>query len=448
MSDAIKGVTFPDVVTEAPYAEAPYAFEDEPRKGSVGFWEIYTIAWRSIRSNLLRSILTALGVIIGVAAVVAMVSVGNGVRESVTSRFTSLGTNLLTISSGQGRGGPGLVRGSSTDTLTLADADAIQALNDPRIAGIAPALQSGNQQVKVGSVNTTATVIGTWPAYETVQSAPASTGSYFTTEDTDSRRRISVIGTTVADELFPDVDPNSIIGQSVKIANVSYDVVALLAEQASTGFSDPNANIIIPIDTYLQRIEREEYRGEPVVRTITVNVSDASDVLAVESDLNTLMANLHEISDPEDYDFSIRNQAAQLESVTEVFSTLTLFLGAIAGISLFVGGIGIMNIMLVSVTERTREIGVRKALGAKPRDILSQFLLEAILLSCAGGMIGIGIGVLAGYFATDALSVPFVLSMPSMVLAFAFSAAVGIFFGFYPAQQAAKLDPVDSLRYE
>ncbi|MEM7734778.1 MAG: ABC transporter permease [Deinococcota bacterium] len=443
MSDATYGVPLPDVVTEA-----TYAFEDEPRKGSVGFWEIYTIAWRSIRSNLLRSILTALGVIIGVAAVVAMVSVGNGVRESVTSRFSSLGTNLLTISSGQGRGGPGLVRGGGTDTLTLADAEAIQALNDTRIAGIAPALQSGNQQVKVGSMNTTATVVGTWPAYETVQSAPASAGGYFTLDDTNSRRRVSVIGTTIANELFPDVDPNSIIGQSIKIANVSYDVVAVLEEQASAGFNDPNANIIIPIDTYLQRIEREEYQGEPTVRTIAVNVADANDVLAVESDLTTLMANLHEMTDPEDYDFSIRNQATQLESVTEVFSTLTLFLGAIAGISLFVGGIGIMNIMLVSVTERTREIGVRKALGAKPRDILSQFLLEAILLSCAGGMIGIGIGVLAGYFATDALSVPFVLSMPSMVLAFAFSAAVGIFFGFYPAQQAAKLDPVDSLRYE
>ncbi len=437
-------------VNEAEDLEEFIRFEDEPRSGRLSFAEILKIAWRSIRANMLRSILTALGVIIGVAAVVALVSVGNGVRQNVTNRFSSFGTNLLTISSGQGGGGgpPGLVRGGGAQTVTLADAEGIAALADKRISGIAPALQSNSQQIKAGSNNTTATLIGTWPDYETVQNAPLQAGSYFSSDDLDKRRRVAVIGTDVLTELFPDTTASALIGQSIKIANISYDVVGVLKEQATAGFSNPNSNIIIPINTYLQRIERSEYQGEPTVRSIAVHVTDARDVTAVETDLTTLMANLHEKTNSADYDFNVRNQAAQLESVTAVFSTLTLFLGAIAGISLLVGGIGIMNIMLVSVTERTREIGVRKALGAKPRDILSQFLLEAILLSCVGGLIGISIGVIIAYFSTKALSVPLVVSLPSIVLAFAFSAAVGIFFGFYPAQRAAKLDPVDSLRYE
>ncbi|MCA9835289.1 MAG: ABC transporter permease [Trueperaceae bacterium] len=434
--------------TEAP--DNAFRFEDEPRSGRLGFLEILKIAWRSIRANMLRSILTALGVIIGVAAVVALVSVGNGVRQNVTNRFSSFGTNLLTIQSGQsGFGGPpGLVRGGATQTLTLADAEALRDLKDTRIEGIAPASQSNGQQVKAGSNNTTATVIGSWPDYEVVQNAEVQAGTYFTTDDVDKRRRVAVIGNDIVTELFPEAEASSVLGQSVKISNVSYDIVGVLKEQATAGFNDPNTNIIIPISTFSQRLERSEYKGEPTVRTITVKVADARDVSAVEADLTTLMANLHEKTSSDDYDFNIRNQASQLESVTAVFSTLTLFLGAIAGISLLVGGIGIMNIMLVSVTERTREIGVRKALGAKPRDILSQFLLEAIVLSCAGGLIGIGIGMVIAYFSTSALSVPFVVSIPSMVLAFAFSAAVGIFFGFYPARRAAKLDPVDSLRYE
>ena len=431
--------------------EATFRFEDEPRSGGLNFLELLKIAWRSIRGNMLRSILTALGVIIGVGAVIALVSVGNGVRVNVTNQFSSLGTNLLTISGGQGGGfggPPGLVRGGGSQTLTLSDAEAIVALGDTRIAGVAPTVQSNNQQLKAGSLNTSASVIGSWPDYRTVQSADTQAGGYFTLEDVARRRRLAVIGSDVAAALFPEVDPQALPGQTVKIANVSYDVVGVLAEQAGSGFNNPNDDVIIPIETFLQRIDRTTFQGESVVSNIAVNVGDPRNVTAVQNDLTTLLANLHDKSSPDEYDFTVRNQAAQLESVTAVFSTLTLFLGAIAGISLLVGGIGIMNIMLVSVTERTREIGVRKALGAKPRDILSQFLLEAILLSCVGGLIGVALGVALGYFATDALSVPFVLSLPSIALAFAFSAAVGIFFGFYPAQRAAKLDPVESLGYE
>jgi putative ABC transport system permease protein len=430
--------------------DEPFRFEDAPRGAGLGLLELLKIAWRSIRSNMLRSILTALGVIIGVGAVIALVSVGNGVRKNVTNQFSSLGTNLLTITSSQGGnfGPPGLVRSGGRQTLTLGDAEAVAALADARIAGVAPVVQSSNQQIKAGSLNTTATVIGSWPDYQTVQSAVPEAGAYFTMTDVARRQRLAVIGSDVAAELFPDAEPAALLGQTIRIANVSYEVVGVLARSASTGFSNPNSNVVIPIETFMQRVDRNTYQGESLVSSIAVNVAEPRDVTGVETDLTTLMANLHEKTAPDEYDFTVRNQAAQLESVTAVFSTLTLFLGAIAGISLLVGGIGIMNIMLVSVTERTREIGVRKALGAKPRDILSQFLLEAILLSCVGGLIGIAIGVGIAVAATDALGVPFVLSLPSIALAFAFSAAVGIFFGFYPAQRAARLDPVESLRYE
>jgi putative ABC transport system permease protein len=427
-------------------------FENAPRSSTLSVADLFTISWRSIRSNLLRSILTALGVIIGVAAVVALVTVGNGVRQNVTNQFSSLGTNLLTVSSGSGGfGGPsqgGLVRGSSSQTVTIADAEAIVELGDTRVVGVAPVAQSGGQQIKVGATNANATVIGTWPEYATVQNTPTQAGSFFTSDDNDTRKRVVVIGSDVATELFPDTPVASIIGQELKIANIPYQIVGVLEEKGTAGFNNPNTNVYIPINTFYQRINRTLYNGEFTVNSVSVQATDSNVIDALQTDLTTLMATRHEKTSEEDYDFNIRNQADQLETVTSVFSTLTLFLGAVAGISLVVGGIGIMNIMLVSVTERTREIGVRKALGAKPFGILSQFLLEAILLSCVGGLIGIVLGVAIGYFATNALSVPFVVSVVSMGLAFGFSAAVGIFFGFYPAQRAARLDPVESLRYE
>jgi putative ABC transport system permease protein len=427
-------------------------FENEPSSGSLGVADLFTISWRSIRSNLLRSILTALGVIIGVAAVVALVTVGNGVRQNVTNQFSSLGTNLLTVSSGAGGfGGPpqgGLVRSGNVQTVTIADAEAVVQLSDTRIAGVAPIAQSGGQQIKVGATNASATVIGTWPEYATVQNTPTQAGSFFTSDDNDSRKRVVVIGSDVATELFPDTSVDAIVGQELKIANIPYEIVGVLEEKGTAGFNNPNTNVYIPINTFFQRINRTLYNGEFTVNSIAVQATDSNVIDALQTDLTALMATRHEKTTQEDYDFNIRNQADQLDTVTSVFSTLTLFLGAVAGISLIVGGIGIMNIMLVSVTERTREIGVRKALGAKPFGILSQFLLEAILLSCVGGLIGIVLGTAIGYFSTKALSVPFVVSVMSMVLAFGFSAAVGIFFGFYPAQRAAKLDPVESLRYE
>ena len=418
-------------------------FEQQTRSGGLRALEPLTIAWRSIRANVLRSALTTLGIIIGVAAVIALTSLGTGVTASVTARISSLGTNLLTISTQRGGGGGGLVRGGGRQTVTLQDAAAILALNDWRIAGVAPVLQT-DSQLKAGANNTDATVVGTWAAYAAVRNAAADAGTFFTDLDNSSRKRVAVLGYDVANELFP---AGRAVGQKISLAGVSYDVLGTIPDKGAS-FGSANGSVFIPLNTYLQRVNRQNAVGKTTVQAVYVGVTDAEDTGAVQGDLERLVGADHDPFDPSAYDFQIQNQADSLASLNSVTQTLTLFLGAIAGISLLVGGIGIMNIMLVSVTERTREIGVRKALGAKPRDILTQFLLEAVLLSIGGGLIGIVLGLLIAFVVVPALGFTAGLSLPSLVAAFLFSAAVGIFFGFYPAQRAARLDPVDSLRYE
>ena len=428
-------VAAPQVAASAPH---------KSRSKGLSFAETFTIAWRSIRANVVRSVLTTLGIIIGVTAVIALTSIGAGVTSSVTANLTSLGTNLITISSNSARSAPGgLVRGGGAQTVTLTDAEIIVALNDPRIAGVAPTLQT-TSQVKAGSNNYNASIIGTWAAYESIRNSEVASGSFFTDADVSSRKRVAVLGYEAASELFPDGDA---LNQKVSIEGVSYTVIGLLPDKGAS-FTSSNNAIIIPLSTYLQRVQRQEAVGETTVQAVYVGAQDADDIDALQSELTLLVAGEHETLDPDDYDFQIETQADSLESLNSVTTTLTLFLGAIAGISLLVGGIGIMNIMLVSVIERTREIGVRKALGAKPRDILSQFLVEAIMLSVGGGVIGVilGLGIAFGIVPLFGLTPG--LSVPSIIVAFGFSAAVGIFFGFYPAQRAAKLDPVDSLRYE
>ncbi len=417
--------------------------------GTLNPLETFKIAWRSIRGNVLRSILTTLGVVIGVGAVVALISIGNGVTSNITSNLSSFGTNLLSIRPGSsGRGGhPGLVRAGTTQSITVKDAEVINDLSDPRIAALAPYIQS-SQQVKAGSSNTNSTVIGTWPGYLTARDLEVENGSFFTDEEVRRRQRAAVIGYDLVSDLFPGSSSKDVIGQSIKINNTPYKIMGILAEQGVSTFSNPNTNIFIPLDTYFQRIKREEYKGEPIVNAIYVKSEDKDVLDALQADLTQVIALEHDVLEPEKYDFNIRNQANTLDTVNSVLTTLTIFLGAVAGISLLVGGIGIMNIMLVSVTERTREIGVRKALGARQRDILTQFLIESIVLSGGGGIIGILTGILIAFVAANLAGFPFLLSPMSIVLAFGFSVAVGVFFGYYPARRAAKLDPVASLRYE
>ena len=439
-------------VERTPAGRVPARVEHPPdaaagrRRGrSLDLLELITIAWRSIRSNVLRSALTALGVIIGVAAVVALTAAGNGVTASVTERITSLGSNLLTISGSAGTSGGTRVRGPAPQSITLGDIEAIAALNDPRIAGIAPQAQT-SLSVKAGATAEQTTVIGTWADYAQVRNAEPAYGGFFTAEDNTRSRRLAVLGYQVATDLFGT--PEDAVGQALRINNLGFTVSGVLPDKGDSGFFSPNRQILVPLNTFLNRLYRSEAVGDPTVSSLYIQGSSTKTLDALSNDLTTLLTQRHKLTDPTNLDFEIRNQADTLASLNAVTNTLTLFLGAIAGISLLVGGIGIMNIMLVSVTERTREIGVRKALGAKPRDILTQFLLEAMMLSGAGGLIGIGVGIGLAGVAGKVLSVSAKLQPSAMLVAFVFAAMVGVFFGFYPAQRASRLDPVDSLRYE
>ncbi len=406
--------------------------------------QVVAIAWRAIRANPLRSALTALGVIIGVAAVIALTGVGQGSTANITRSLQSLGTNLLTVSGGRGGGPPGLVRFGGAQSLTLKDAEALREQFAAEVAGVAPVAQ-GNQQVKFGANNTSATVIGTWPDYAAVRNAQPEQGSFFTEADDQGRKRVAVIGYQVAQDLF---DGGEALGQKIKIAGISFTVVGVLPDKGDSGFANPNSQVLVPLGTYHQRLGRSNNRGEPTVSQIYVQGLDKNALKDLQARITDFLAERHKIADPEEYDFNVQNQADALASVNQVTQTLTLFLGGVAGISLLVGGIGIMNIMLVSVTERTREIGIRKALGAKPRDILTQFLVESVVLSVGGGVLGIALGLGLARSVGNLLSISPVFSPGSMLLAFGFSVMVGVFFGYYPALRAARLDPVESLRYE
>ena len=414
------------------------------RGGGMGLNGAVRIAWRSIIGTPLRSMLTALGVIIGVAAVIALTAIGTGSTAGITRNLESLGTNLLTVGSVRGNfGGGSLVRAGPRQTITLKDAEAIAALNSPRIAGVAPTAQS-SVQAKAQSSNTQVTLLGTWPAYSAVRNNPVASGGYFTDADVKGRKRVALIGSQVVSDLFAGTDP---LGQKLRLGNVTFTVIGTLPDKGATGFGNPNAQVLIPLSTYQQRFATTRSGGQPTVSNVYVSAKSAADLTPLQAELTALLDTRHKISDPANADFQIQNQADALSSLSSVTTTLTLLVGAIAGISLLVGGIGIMNIMLVSVTERTREIGVRKALGAKPRDILTQFLVEAFVLSVGGGVIGLLLGVALAYAGNFAGISP-VFSPVTVGVAFLFSALVGIFFGYYPAAQAAKLDPVDSLRYE
>ena len=401
------------------------------------FWTIVKLAIKSLLANKLRTFLAMLGIIIGVAAVISMLALGAGAQDQVIRQMSAMGTNLLVVRPGR-RGHHHGVRSGSRQNLVIKDAIAI--LNDvPGVQQLSPVVR-GSAQVKYYNKNTNTNVMGVSMTYFPIRNYTVERGRAFTEGEVEGRANVAVLGPVTAKELFGTTDP---LGETIKVDKMNFTVIGILKAKGDQGWFNPDDQLIVPYTIAMKQLFGVKY-----LREIDLQVKDGVDLQKVEGDIAVVLRKTHRLAPGAENDFYVRNQAEVLEAASSMTETFTILLGGIAGISLFVGGIGIMNIMLVTVTERTREIGIRKSIGAKNRDILSQFLLEAILLSGIGGILGIsagfGISNLIGRITEFAAIVtPF-----SIILAFSFSAGVGIFFGYYPAQRAAKLDPVDALRYE
>ncbi|MEA2653966.1 MAG: putative transport system permease protein [Chloroflexota bacterium] len=389
--------------------------------------ELLRLSLSRLRTSRLRAALTMLGVIIGVASVVALVGVGQGTTANITSRLAGLGTNLLTISPS----------GGGTSTLTLGDADAIAKLAS--IGGVAPEI-STSLTVTAGSTSTTTTVVGTTPAYPTVRAYEIWQGSFLTEATLDNDLRVAVLGATTATTLGLGA---SDLGSLVMIGGLPFRVIGILQPKGGTGFQNPDDQVLVPIGAV-----QKYFVGGDTVRTIGVSVSDPEAMTAASTAITALLRDRHALAPTATADFNVFNQTQLLAAASSISATLTLLLGGIASISLVVGGIGIMNIMLVSVRERTREIGIRKAIGARGRDILAQFLVEALTLSLLGGLIGILIGLIVSAGIGQLAGWGFHFNPATIAAAVVFSLAVGVVFGVWPARQAARLDPIDALRYE
>ncbi len=408
--------------------------------------ESLSVALGSLRSNKLRSVLTMLGIIIGVAAVVALMGIGEGAQQSISGSITSNGTNLLTIipggvSQGGIRGG-----GGSAQTLTAEDATAIaDPANCANCQFIAPELRR-QSSVVYNAQNNSYSITGTTPDYGTIRNLTIAAGNWFGTADVSAAANVAVLGSNVATTLFQGEDP---IGKTIRVNRLGFRVVGVLAAKGGTGFGSLDDGVYIPLTVAQRKLfgDRQAATVGHTVSTIYVQVDNSANMTTAQSAITDLLRTRHHATSA-DNDFTVINQADLLSTLSGVLSVLTLFLGSIAGISLLVGGIGIMNIMLVSVTERTREIGIRKAVGAQQGDILRQFLIEAILLSVGGGLLGLAIGFAIASIVTLTGVITSVVTPGAALLAVGFSLAVGLFFGIYPARRAARLDPIVALRYE
>ncbi|MBR1420655.1 MAG: ABC transporter permease [Selenomonadaceae bacterium] len=403
------------------------------------FMESFEMAITALTANKLRSLLTMLGIIIGVGAVIAMVSVGMGVRKNVTDSIASLGSNMLIVMPGSSnRGGPRGAAGSM-QTLKLDDAEAIKK-KIKNIDYVSPTV-SNSYQIVNGNQNWNSSVTGVVPEYMAIQSLKVSSGSFITDDDLTKRNRVAVIGTTVASNLFGSENP---VGKNIRVNNSPFKVVGVLESkgQSSVG-QDQDDVVIVPLTTAQERL-----LGITYIRSINVQVSESSKMDQVQSEIETLLRQRHKITGGKEDDFNVRNLTSLMETMTQTTTMITLLLGSIAGISLVVGGIGIMNIMMVSVTERTREIGIRKALGATFQNIMTQFLIESIVISVIGGLIGIVLGIGISKLIAQFGNFTTVVTMLPIIVSFFFSVGIGLFFGIYPARKAAKLDPIEALRYE
>ena len=396
-------------------------------------------AFRSLHRNKMRSFLTMLGIIIGVGAVIAMLAIGQGAEYSVKAQIASLGTNVLMVYPGaQQQAGVRTAAGSAT-TLTEDDALAI-GRECPAVQYISPGSAAGGQII-AGNLNWSTGIQGVGTDYLEIRQWPIEYGEFFTDQDVKAAAKVCILGKTVADNLFPETSP---VDQTVRIRSVPFKVVGVLTKKGQNAMGQDQDDVILaPYTTVIRRLSHW-----PNLRFILVSATSLKDISVAQTQISELLRMRHKIQPYDPDDFTIRNQTDLAATATATTDILTILLASIASVSLLVGGIGIMNIMLVSVTERTREIGIRMSIGARSRDILTQFLIEALVLSLLGGIVGIILGVVGSSIISSLAKWPTIVTAFSIILSFGFSIAIGIFFGFYPARKAAMLNPIDALRYE
>jgi putative ABC transport system permease protein len=410
------------------------------------FSENLKIALRALRANKMRSLLTILGIVIGVATVVALLSLGKGATASITSSIQSNGSNLLSISPGKQQSMRSAGQTQQASYLYYTDYQLLQRALTDNVSAIVPSYQSSSL-VKYGNQSFTVSTTGVTKDYQEVHSYKVAEGRFVSTGDNKSEALVAVLGSQTAADLFGGLTP---IGKIISIKGVKFEVVGVLEAKGSSGFGSSDDAIFIPLETGYSKLfgSTATYNDRKIVNSIAVSVKTTDAMDAVSAQIKFLIRRSHKLTSSDELDFNVLSQADLLSTITTVTQTLTIFLGAIAGISLLVGGIGIMNIMLVSVTERTKEIGLRKAVGATRNQILTQFLIETMTLSLLGGIIGILLGVGISFIFTLTGMITAVVTADSILLAFTFSLAIGVFFGLYPAYRAANLHPMVALRYE
>ncbi|MFC2632224.1 MAG: ABC transporter permease [Veillonella parvula] len=400
--------------------------------------ESFLMAWASLIANKMRSLLTMLGIIIGVAAVIALVSIGNGVKQDIEDSISSLGSNLLVVLPGAPRTPGARSSQGSMKSLKISDYEAIAKLEGVKAAS---PMTNGSYVVIYQNKNWTTSVAGVNSNFQDVNNWTMTSGRFFSDKNVQNRERVAVVGQTVVKNLFADEDP---VGKEIRVKNIPFRVIGVLKSKGNgTMGNDQDDTVLIPYTTSMERVEGIDY-----LRRVYVVAKDDGGIDRLQADIENLLRVRHNIKDTNLDDFNIQNMKSIMETVAQTTGTFTLFLGAVAAISLVVGGIGIMNIMLVSVTERTREIGVRKALGATYSVIVTQFLIEAVVISLMGGFIGIAFGIGASKVIGMVSGMSTIVSVPTIIMSFAFSMAIGLIFGIYPARKAAKLNPIDALHYE